>query len=118
MRDLTLRPAVAPATVEAVNSRHWGRSSIARHHLKRRLRPAEAGLLERYLHSLTGDVLELGPSGGALTSSLVQQARSFTAVGPNAAMIRHCRHAHARGEFLHQDVRDLDGFGDGQFTAV
>jgi SAM-dependent methyltransferase len=78
----------------------------------------ESVLLERHRAAFLGDVLELIPGGSRLTEELVHQARAYTGVGPSAAVIGVCRHMYRSGTFVHADIRELQQFGEGRFSAV
>jgi SAM-dependent methyltransferase len=106
------------ATIETVNPRHQNDPPLARQHAGRGLRDVESVLLERYRPTLLGDVLELIPGGSRLTEELVHQARSYTGIGPSAAVIGVCRHLYRGGSFVHADIRELGRFGGGAFSAV
>lgn len=75
-------------------------------------------LFERHATVLQGAVLELIPGGSQFTGELVNQARSYTGVGPSAAVIGVCRQVYRAGKFVHAEVTDLEQFSEGAFDAV
>jgi SAM-dependent methyltransferase len=117
-RELSRRSPLAPATVETVNSGLWATARYARSRARARLRPAEAGLLERYGSALAGDVLELASAGGRLTHVLSHGARTFCGVALGRAALGRCEPRAPLSWIDCRDLRDLDRFGEGQFTAV
>ena len=112
------RSLYAPATVETVNSRVWSSARYARARARRRLRAAESGLLERYAGAVGGHVLELASAGGRLTQALSHGATTYTGVALGAAALRRCDPGAPLAWFDCHDLRDLDRFGEDQFTAV
>ena len=112
------RSLYAPATVETVNSSVWSSSRYARARARRRLCAAESGLLERYAGALGGHVLELASAGGRLTHALSHGATTYTGVALGAEALARCDSGAPLAWFDCRDLRDLDRFGEDQFTAV
>jgi SAM-dependent methyltransferase len=116
--EVRLVAPVAPPSVAAVNARHWATAKRTRRYARRPLRQAELGLFERYAEQLSGEVLELGCGAGRLTGYLVSAARSVSAIDISPAMIELCSRRFPQARYYEQDIRDLDLFDAGQFSAV
>lgn len=110
--------APAAQAIKTVNPSQPNDPSLSRQHARRQLREVEKVLLERHEAALHGAVLELVPGGSKLTEELVQQARSYTGIGPSMAVIGVCRQIFRAGEFLHGEVTDLERFRPGAFDAI
>ena len=112
---LSLAPAPPVPVLPEVTT---GPVSETDDHASRGTRPVESALIGRHRDALRGDVLELLPSGGPLTTALVGTARSYTGIGPSAALISVCRHFHRSGTFIQGDIRELAELGDKEFSAI
>jgi len=108
-------PNVAPEPAPSAVIREHPHEETAR---SAGLRHVEAELFSRHRDALRGDVLELLPSGGPMTAELVGAARSYTGIGPSAALISVCRHFHRSGTFVRGDLDDLPGLGEHEFDAI
>lgn len=118
MYPLRIEPAAVTDPLEAVARRRRERAPEVEQFAARRLREVEKQLMDRYRQPLQGDVLELVPDGSRLTEELIARAMSYTGMGPSSGVITICRQVHRSGTFLQGDVRHLESFELGEFTAV
>jgi SAM-dependent methyltransferase len=101
-----------------LNTARWSKADLIEDYANRRLRPAEAALIDRYRTSLAGRVLELGCGAGRLTGHLSEISPDVHGIDLSPAMVAYCRQTYPRASFAVGDLRDLCGFPAGAYDAV
>lgn len=101
-----------------LNRERWSQGDLVEAYANRRLRPAEAVLLDRYRSALAGRVLELGCGAGRLTGYLSEISPHVHGIDLSPAMVAYCRQTYPRASFDVGDLRELSGFETGAYEAV
>jgi SAM-dependent methyltransferase len=101
-----------------LNKERWSQGDLVEAYANRRLRPAEAALLDRYRSALAGRVLELGCGAGRLTGYLSEISPHVHGIDLSPAMVAYCRQTYPRASFAVGDLRELSGFETGAYNAV
>jgi SAM-dependent methyltransferase len=117
-RDTSTDTARYEERLAGLNAEPWARGEFVDLYANRRLRAAEAVLIDRYRKELGGRVLELGCGAGRLTGHLAEVAREVHGVDLSPAMIAYCQQTYPRATFSVGDLRDLSGFETGAYAVV
>jgi trans-aconitate methyltransferase len=96
----------------------WSKGRLLLTYARRRLRPPERVLFDRYREELAGRVLELGCGGGRLTGHLIPLADSVTGIDVASSMIAYCRKAYPDATFQQRDLREFAAHDESSWDAV